>query len=101
MSDLSSTVEILAMAKAILGKNGPIEIDSSIYSHNFDMEEKEKDDIHILGKNGCEITIEAIIDLLTLLSDLVDDLEDETGRTYRFEGIDKVSDTKYSFWWGS
>jgi hypothetical protein len=42
MSDLYSSTEILVLANEIVGKKGPIEIDSKIYSHNINMEESNK-----------------------------------------------------------
>ena len=39
--------------------------------------------------------------LITKLNGLVDDLEDETGRSYCFQGIEKVSGNKFIMLWGS
>ncbi len=102
MSDLYSATEILVIANEIIGKKGPIEIDSKIYSHNINMKECDKgNDLYILGGNGNKITFEELIELITKLNDLVDDLVDETGRSYCFEGIEKVSGNKFVMSWGS
>jgi len=102
MSDLYSAAEILVVASEVLGKKGPIEIDSRIYCHNINLKECDKgNDLYILGGNGNKITFEELIELITKLNDLVDDLEDETGRSYYFEGMEKVSDNIFSMSWGS
>ncbi len=102
MSDLNSATEILIVASEIIGKKGPIEIDSRIYSHNINMEELDKgNDSYTLGENGKKVTFEELINLITKLNDLVDELVDETGRSYYFESIEKVSDNKYIMSWGS
>lgn len=102
MSDLYSAAEILVVASEIVGKKGPIEIDSRIYSHNINIEECDKgNDLFILGENGKKVTFEKLIELITKLDDLVDELVDETGRSYCFEGIEKVSGSKFIMLWGS
>lgn len=102
MSDLYSSTEILVLANEIVGKKGPIEIDSKIYSHNINMEVSNKgNDLYILGENGNKVTFEELIKLITKLNDLVDKLVDETGRSYCFEGIEKYSDDKFIILWGS
>jgi len=102
MSDLYSAAEILVVASEIVGKKGPIEIDSRIYSHNINIEECDKgNDLYILGENGNEVTFKELIGLITKLDDLVDDLVDKTGRFYCFEGIEKVSGNKFFILWGS
>lgn len=102
MSDLYSAAEILLVANEIVGKKGSIEIDSRIYSHNLNLKECDKEsDSHFLGENGNEVTFEELIELITKLNDLVDDLVDKTGRSYYFEGIEKVSDNKFVMVWGS
>ncbi len=102
MSDLYSATEILVVAKEIIGKKGPIEIDSRIYSHNINMEESNKgNDSYILAENGNEVTFGELIELITKLNDLVDELVDETGRSYCFEGIEKVSGNEFLILWGS
>jgi hypothetical protein len=102
MSDLYSSTEILVLANEIVGKKGPIEIDSKIYSHNINMEESNKgNDLYILGENGNKVTFEELIKLITKLNDLVDELVDETGRSYYFESIEKVAGTKFIMLWGS
>ena len=98
MSDLYSAAEILVVANEIVGKKGPFEIDSRIYSHNINMKEY---DSYILGENGNKVTFEELIELITKLNDLVDELVDETGRSYYFEGIEKVSGNKFVISWGS
>jgi hypothetical protein len=102
MSDLYSAIEILVVANEIVGKKGPIEIDSKIYSHNINMEESNKgNDLYILGENGNKVTFEELIKLITKLNDLVDELVDETGRSYYFESIEKFAGTKFIMLWGS
>ena len=102
MSDLFSAIETLTVAKEIIGNNGPIEINSGIYSHNINMDDNEKgNDIYILGEDGSVITFEQLIKLLSQLDELADNLEDETGRTYGFGGIEKVADNKYELLWSS
>tara|TARA_R110002167_G_C12705808_1_gene654490 strand:- start:14035 stop:14343 length:309 start_codon:yes stop_codon:yes gene_type:complete len=102
MSDLYSATEILVVASEIVGEKGPIEIDSRIYSHNINMEESNKgNDLYILGENGNKVTFEEFIKLITKLNDLVDELVDETGRSYCFEGIEKVSGNNFIISWGS
>lgn len=102
MSDLYSATEILVVANEIVGKKGPIEIDSKIYSHNINMEESAKgNDLYHMGESGNQVTFKELIELITKLNDLVDDLEEETGRSYCFEGIEKVSDNKFIILWGS
>lgn len=46
MSDLYSAADILLVANEIVGKKGPIEIDSRIYSHNINLKECDKESIH-------------------------------------------------------
>jgi hypothetical protein len=102
MSDLYPATEFLVVASEIVGKTGPVEIDSRIYRHNINMEECDKgNDLYILGENGSEVTFEELIELITKLNDLVDELVDETGRSYYFEGIEKVSSNKFVMSWGS
>jgi hypothetical protein len=102
MSDLYSAKEILVVASEIVGKKGPIEIDSRIYSHNINIRECDKgNDFYILGENGNKVTFEELIELITKLNDLVDELYTATGRSYCFEGIDKYSDDKFIISWGS
>jgi len=102
MSDLYSATEILLVANEIVGKKGPIAIDSRIYRHNINMQECEKeDDLYILEENGNKVTFEELIELITKLNNLVDNLVDETGRSYLFEGIEKLSDNKFIMSWGS
>jgi hypothetical protein len=102
MSDLYSAKEILVVASEIVGKKGPIEIDSRIYSHNINIRECDKgNDFYILGENGNKVTFEELIELITKLNDLVDDLIEQTGRSYYFEGIEKVSGNKFIMSWGS
>jgi hypothetical protein len=102
MSDLYSAKEILVVASEIVGKKGPIEIDSRIYSHNINIRECNKgNDLYILGENGNKVTFEEFIKLITKLNDLVDELVDETGRSYCFEGIEKVSGNNFIISWGS
>ena len=102
MSDLYSATEILAVANEIVGKKGPIEINSRIYSHNINLKECDKGiDLYFLGENGNQITFEELIELITKLNDLVDELVDETGRSYCFEGIEKLSSNKFIMSWGS
>ena len=93
MSDLYYATEILVVTNEVVGKKGPIEIDSRIYRHNINIEECDKgNDLYILGENGNKVTFEELIKLITKLNDLVDELVDETGRSYCFEGIEKLSD---------
>ena len=102
MSDLYSATEILVVANEIVGKKGPIEIDSKIYRHNINLEKSDKgNDSYILGENGNDVTFEELIDLITKLNDLVDEIQDETGRSYYFEGIEKASENKFIMLWGS
>jgi hypothetical protein len=102
MSDLYSAAEFLVVANEIVGKKGPIGIDSRIFSHNINMEECDKgNDSYILGENCNEVTFEELIELITKLNDLVDDLYSATGRSYCFEGIEKYSDNKFIISWGS
>jgi hypothetical protein len=102
MSDLYSSTEILVLANEIVGKKGPIEIDSKIYSHNINMEESNKgNDLYILGENSNKVTFEELIKLITKLNDLVDELIEQTGRSYYFEGIEKMSGNKFIMSWGS
>ncbi len=102
MSDLYSAAEVLRVANEIVGKKGPVEIDSKIYSHNINIEECDKgNDLFILGENGNKITFEELIQLITKLDDLVEGLVDKTGRSYCFEGIEKVSGNKLVILWGS
>jgi len=102
MSDLYSAIEILVVASEIVGKKGPIEIDSRIYSHNINMEDLDKgNDSNTLGENGKKVTFEELIELITKLNDLIENLVDETGRSYCFEGIEKVSGNKFVMLWGS
>lgn len=102
MSDLYSAAEILVVANAIVGRKCPVEIDSRIYSHNINIEECDKgNDSHILGESGSEVTFEELIELITKLNELVDDLTDKTGRSYYFEGIEKASDNKFVMAWGT
>jgi hypothetical protein len=99
---LYSATEILVLANEIVGKKGPIEIDSRIYSHNINMEECDKgNDSYILGENCNEVTFEELIELITKLNYLVDDLIEQTGRSYYFEGIEKMSGNKFIMSWGS
>ena len=101
MSDLYSAIEVLLVANEIVGKKGPIAIDSRIYRHNINMEEVDKgNDLYILGENGNEVTFEELIELITKLNDLVDNLYSATGRSYYFEGIEKSSDM-FVMAWGS
>ena len=37
MSDLYSAAEVLLVASELIGKKGPIEIDSRIYRHNINL----------------------------------------------------------------
>jgi hypothetical protein len=102
MSDLYSAAEILLVASELIGKKGPIEVDSKIYSHNINLKECDKgSDSHILGQNGNEVTFKELIELITKLNDLVDESFEETGRSYYFEGIEKVSGNKFILLWGS
>ena len=102
MSDLYSAAEVLLVASELIGKKGPIEIDSRIYRHNINLEKSDKgNDLHILGENGNEVTFEELIELITKLNNLVDGLVEETGRTYCFEGIEKNTDNKFVMLWGS
>jgi hypothetical protein len=102
MSDLFAAAEILTMAKDIVGNNGPIKIDMGIYSHSIDMDDSEKgEDITVLGSEKENITLAELADFFLKLDALVNDLEDNTGRTYRCEGISKVSDKSFSIVWGS
>lgn len=102
MSNLYSATEILLVANEIVGKKGPFEINSRIYSHNINLKEcDKKNDSYILGEDGNEITFEELIELITKLNDLVDDLIEETGRSYCFEGVEKVSGKKFIILWGS
>ena len=65
MSDLYSAKEILVVASEIVGKKGPIEIDSRIYSHNINIRECNKgNDLYILGENGNKVTFEEFIKLI-------------------------------------
>tara|TARA_R110002012_G_scaffold322063_1_gene554424 strand:+ start:14552 stop:14806 length:255 start_codon:yes stop_codon:yes gene_type:complete len=65
MSDLYSATEILVVASEIVGKKGPIEIDSRIYRHNINLEKSDKgNDLHILGEDGIEVTFEELIQLM-------------------------------------
>jgi hypothetical protein len=99
---LYSATEILVLANEIVGKKSPIEIDSRIYSHNINMEECDKgNDSYILGENCTEVTFEELIELITKLNYLVDDLIEQTGRSYYFEGIEKMSGNKFIMSWGS
>jgi hypothetical protein len=54
-----------------------------------------------LGENGNKVTFEELIKLITKLNDLVDELVDETGRSYYFESIEKFAGTKFIMLWGS
>ncbi|MGB0936756.1 MAG: hypothetical protein ACPGTQ_04825 [Colwellia sp.] len=102
MSDLYSAAEILLVASELIGKKGPIEIDSRIYRHNMNLEKSNKgNDLHILGEGGIEVTFEELIELIIKLNDLVDELIEQTGRSYYFEGIERVSDNKFIMSWGS
>lgn len=102
MSDLYAATEVLVVASEIVGKKGPIEIDSRIYSHNINLAKCDKEnDYYILGKNGNDVTFEELIKLITKLNDLVDELYTATGRSYCFEGIEKYSDNKFIILWGS
>ena len=102
MSDLYSATEILLVANKIVGKKGPFEINSRIYSHNINLKEYDKgNDSYILGESGKEVTFEKLIELITKLNELVDDLYSATGRSYYFEGIEKSSDNKFIMSWGS
>ena len=66
------------------------------------MKECDKgNDLYILGENGSEVTFEELIKLITKLNDLVDELVNETGRSYYFESIEKSSDNKFIMSWGS
>ena len=102
MSDLYYATEILVVTNEVVGKKGPIEIDSRIYRHNINIEECDKgNDLYILGENGNKVTFEELIKLITKLNDLVDELVDETGRSYYFESIEKYSGNKFVMSWGS
>jgi hypothetical protein len=102
MSDLFAAAEILTMAKDIVGNNGPIKIDMGIYSHNITMDDSEKgEDITVLGSEKENITLVELADFFVKLDALVNDLEDDTGRTYGFDGIRKEEDKSFSIIWGS
>ncbi|WP_113905741.1 hypothetical protein [Aliidiomarina celeris] len=102
MSDLNVVSEVLSLAQELVGKQGPIELNTGIYDHNIFLEEdRSAEDIVVLGEDKSEITFAQLIELFEQLDSLVDDLSDETERSYFFEGITKNSATSYSFNWGS
>jgi len=54
--------------------------------------------------SGTEVTFEEMIELITTLNDLVDDLIEKTGRSYYFEGFEgfeNISDSKFIMSWGT
>ena len=90
----------------IIGKPGPITIDTQIISHNFVEESWAKqngvDEVFVVGEQGKEVTLE---DVLRFFCALREDerLQEvlENGRTYFFEGVEMVGEKKLMFCWGS
>lgn len=102
MSDLYAATEVLNLAKEIVGKKGPIHIDTRVYAHNiFLKEDRSNEDSVVLGADQTEVTVAQLVDLFEQLNSLVDALSDETDRTYFFEGFTKHAADKFSLNWGS
>jgi len=102
MSDLFTAAKILEISKDIVGKKGPVGIDTGIYKHNLLFEDKDKKcDVYMLGEDGNEITIDQMVALFSMLDDLVDKLMSKTWRSYYFEGMVQLSDNEFYICWGS
>ncbi len=66
------------------------------------MEEKDKkNDIVTLGDGHNEITFDDFINLYQELNELVNELIDNTGRSYFLDGVKKTSNDKFEMCWGS
>ncbi len=100
MSVLYPAYEILKLSSNIVGRSGPIKIDSGVYEHNLFLEEHEKlCDVRVLGEVGRKVTFDELINLLSELNNIIDNFND--GRSFCFEGIYKISDNHFAFEWGS
>lgn len=102
MSDLATAADILQFASDIVGKTGPITLDTRVYAHNILLDEdRSSEDQIVLGEGGTAVTFATVIALFEQLNELVDELSDDSGRTYFFEGITKHSAAHFSLNWGS
>lgn len=100
MSEMYIVQEVIKLASVVVGKAGPIEIDTGIYSHNILLKESGKgDDIRILGEAGGEITLKELVKMFSELDSIIDGFND--ARTFSFSRISQISDKRFAFQWGS
>lgn len=97
------------MIKELVGKNGPVTINTGIYARDSEYQEEDpevfdpENDIIEIGKEGKRITIRDIEKLMSHIKSQFNTLEKNNfGYSYFFEGIkyNKKSDM-YEFYFGS
>ena len=105
MSGFSEIYHFVSFCESVMGKTGPIVVDTRIIAHNREMTEEEEEqevDNVILGMPGAPIDFG---DVRKFLSEIKGNEKFQecfdSDRSYAFEGVDIVSDTKCEINWGS
>lgn len=101
MAEFEQALDFVNMAKDLVGKNGPVVVDTGINEHSSYLlppSKKYKTDKYILKKNGGVITFGSIIRMLEHCSKHIAEYSDN--RTYFYEGLSEHKG-KYYINWGS
>ena len=114
MAYISSELELVRCVVDIVGRNGPVYVDTGIAKHNYmlgdKMEKQGKEaewlgilaaDIKPIGEEGRKITKKDIQNFLDVAEARGKMKIFDNGRSYFFEGMNKKSDDSYEFLWGS
>lgn len=115
MTNFDQAISFLELAQAVVGKEGPVALDTGILKHNSKYDDNPRygdntyrnrqnsKDIITIGKDGEIINHQDLIDAITEICDKkIYQKQFESGRSYYFEGISSTkNDTHFMFLWGS
>jgi hypothetical protein len=96
-------VNTLKFAHHLVGKDGPVNLDTQICAHYDFNGNGTLEDIVVIGKPGEKITLEDIMHAFNAInkSKLYQSKFNSGKRSYSFEGFHESSADNYSIMWGS
>jgi hypothetical protein len=100
--ELSGAMIAIDWMCEVVGKTGPIYLDTRIIDHAFEQNDPLSCDVITVGKNGKVITIKDVKRAFDRIQNKkLFKRYFELERTYVFEGINRKSDQTYQIMWGS
>jgi hypothetical protein len=97
---LTPVITVLSQLTNIIGKPGPILIDTSVYGHHIGTYKTQTIDIVAIGSENEPVTIEQVLEMFKKLENAKVHTKDTYAGTYIFDGLARKN-SMFKIMWGT